>query len=91
MTAQVALVSEAAETGVQVPLSAVIERGQGPEVWVVQKDKAERRPVKVAAYRQDGVVLASGVAAGEAVVAVGAHKLVAGQAVRPLPFQAEAR
>lgn len=91
MTAQVALAGAPAGAGALVPLSAVIERGQGAEVWVVVKDKAERRPVQVAAYRQDGVVLATGVAAGEAVVAVGAHKLVAGQAVKPQPFKIEAR
>jgi RND family efflux transporter MFP subunit len=91
MTAQVALAGGAAGTGVRVPLSAVIDRGQGPEVWVVAQDKAQRRPVKVTAYRQDGAVVASGVAAGEAVVAVGAHKLVAGQVVKPLPFKTEAR
>ncbi|WP_206199397.1 efflux RND transporter periplasmic adaptor subunit [Parasulfuritortus cantonensis] len=91
MTAQVALAEDAGVPGILVPLSAVIERGQGPEVWVVAQGKALRRPVKVAAYREDGVVLAAGVAVGEAVVAVGAHKLVAGQAVRPLPFKTEAR
>ena len=91
MTAQVALAGGAAGTGVVVPLSAVIDRGQGAEVWVVAQDQAQRRPGKVTAYRQDGAVLASGVAAGEAVVAVGAHKLVAGQAVKTLPFKAEAR
>lgn len=91
MTAQVAIAEARAQPGVLVPLSAVIERGQGPEVWVVANDKAERRPVKVAAYREDGAVLAAGVAAGEAVVAVGAHKLTPGQVVQPLPFQTDAR
>ncbi len=87
MTAQVALASAPAGTGIKVPLAAVIERGQGPEVWVVVQGKAQRRPVKVGAYLEDGAILASGIAAGESVVAVGAHKLVAGQAVRPLPMQ----
>lgn len=86
MTAQVALATNAAAPGVKVPLSAVVERGQGPEVWAVVQGKAQRRPVKVAEFREDGAVLAEGVAAGEPVVAVGAHKLVAGQAVRPLPM-----
>ena len=34
--------------------------------------------------REDGAVLAKGVRAGELVVTVGAHKLVAGQSVRPI-------
>lgn len=87
MTARVALAPGHAGTGIQVPLSAVIDRGQGAEVWVVAGGKALRRPVLVAAYREDAAILASGVAAGESVVAVGAHKLAAGQAVRPLPFR----
>jgi RND family efflux transporter MFP subunit len=86
MTAQVALAAAGAGSGIKVPLSAVIDRGQGAEVWVVAQGKAQRRPVRVAAYREDAAILAGGVAAGESVVAVGAHKLTAGQAVRPLPF-----
>lgn len=87
MTARVVLSAKTASAGIRVPLSAVIDRGQGAEVWVVAQGKAQRRPVTVTAYREDAAILAGGVAAGESVVAVGAHKLVAGQAVRPLPFQ----
>lgn len=86
MTAQVLLPSTGAGAGILVPLSALIERGQGPEVWVVARGKAQRRPVQVASFQEDGVRLAGGVAVGESVVAVGAHKLTPGQAVRPLPM-----
>jgi RND family efflux transporter MFP subunit len=86
MTAQVALASDKTGAGVKVPLSAVVERGQGPEVWVVLQGKAQRRPVKVAEFREDGAVLAEGIVPGESVVAVGAHKLVAGMAVKPMPM-----
>jgi len=91
MTAQVGLAGGQGDAGVMVPLGAVIDRGEGAEVWLALQGKAVRRPVRVAAYREDGVVLAAGVAVGEPVVAVGAHKLVAGQAVRPQPFRIEAR
>lgn len=87
MTAQVALPSTGS-SAIKVPLAALIERGQGPEVWVVTQGKAQRRPVQVAAIQEDGVLLAGGVVAGESVVAVGAHKLTPGQAVRPLPLPA---
>jgi RND family efflux transporter MFP subunit len=90
MTARVGLPSAGA-AGVRVPLGAVIDRGEGPEVWLVAAGKAQRRPVRVAAYREDAVVLSAGVAPGEQVVAVGAHKLAAGQAVRPQPFKTTAR
>lgn len=91
MTATVALLPADGQAGVRVPLSAVLERGEGAEVWVVAGGRAERRAVRVAAWDQDGAVLADGVVPGEAVVAVGAHKLTPGQAVRPLPFKTEAR
>jgi RND family efflux transporter MFP subunit len=87
MTARVTLADAPASVGVRVPLSAVIDRGQGAEVWVVAEGKAQRRPVKVVAYGETDARLASGVAAGEPVVAVGAHKLVAGQAVKPVPMR----
>lgn len=87
MTAQVALsAGQGPAAGVKVPLSAVVERGQGPEVWVVAQGKAQRRPVSVAEFREDGALLSGGVALGEQVVAVGAHKLAAGQAVKPVPM-----
>lgn len=86
MTAQVALAATGNGAGVLVPLSALIERGQGPEVWVVAQGKAQRRPVQVASFQEDGARLGGGVVAGESVVAVGAHKLTPGQAVRPLPM-----
>ncbi len=45
--------------------------------------KVALRPVTIAQYREDGVVIASGLAAGEWVVATGANKLYEGQRVRP--------
>ncbi|MER2528866.1 MAG: efflux RND transporter periplasmic adaptor subunit [Candidatus Competibacter denitrificans] len=84
MTAQV-MVQPAASAGqLLVPLTAVVEHGAGPAVWVVADGKAQRRPVTIGQYREEGAVLASGVQAGELVVTVGAHKLVPGQAVRPV-------
>jgi len=44
----------------------------------------ERRPVRIRQYREDGVVLESGVQLGEQVVIAGTHKLVPGQTVKPL-------
>lgn len=84
MTAQVNVQPAAADSGLVVPLTAVVEQGQGPAVWVVTDGKAQRRPVEIGQYREDGAVLANGVKAGELVVTVGAHKLVADQAVRPI-------
>ncbi len=56
-----------------------------PAVWIydANEGKVTLRPVVVAQYREDGVVIGSGVAAGEWVVAAGANKLREGQPVRP--------
>lgn len=82
MTAEVVL-PNVASSAVAVPLGAVIDRGQGAEVWLVGPDnKVARRAVRVAGYTEQHALIAEGVLAGEKVVAVGAHKLAPGQAVR---------
>lgn len=84
MTAQVIVEPLVENTALVVPLTAVVDQGQGPAVWVVVDEKAQRRPVEIRQYREDGVVLAGGVEPGDLVVTVGAHKLIAGQTVRPV-------
>jgi len=84
MTARVVL-DGAAESMLLVPLSAVIDAGQGPLVRVVKDGKVATRPVKVARFREDGVELSSGLAAGELVIVSGAGKLVDGQEVQARP------
>jgi multidrug efflux system membrane fusion protein len=69
--------------GILVPASAVVDEGQGPAVWVVVDDKVVRRAIRIRQQREDGVLVETGLQPGELIVIVGAHKLVAGQAVRP--------
>ncbi len=56
-----------------------------PAVW--RYDAATRTvslaPVKVGQYREDGIVILSGVAPGDWIVAAGVHRLLPGQVVRP--------
>jgi multidrug efflux system membrane fusion protein len=40
-------------------------------------------PVTIGQYREDGVVVTSGVRDGDLIVAAGVHKLLPGQVVRP--------
>ena len=40
--------------------------------------------VVVAAYRDDGALISSGINAGERIVSAGVHKLTAGEKVRPI-------
>lgn len=84
MTARVAL-DGAAEAMLLVPLSAVIDLGQGPLVRVVKDGKVASRPVQVAQFREDGVSIAGGLQAGELVIVSGAGRLVDGQVVQAKP------
>lgn len=84
MTARVAL-DGAADATLLVPLSAVIDLGQGPLVRVVKDGQVASRPVQVAQFREDGVTLAGGLQAGELVIVSGASKLVDGQEVQTKP------
>lgn len=83
MTAKVGLGQALPEAQITVPLSAVIDLGQGAAVWVVVDNKVQRRPVEVAQFHEQGAVLAKGVQPGDLVVVSGAHRLVADQTVKP--------
>lgn len=84
MTARVAL-GNGDGNALLVPLTAVVNLGQGPLVWTVVDGKAKPRPVRVQQYREDGVVLAGGLEPGQQVVVAGVAKLVADMAVRAQP------
>jgi RND family efflux transporter MFP subunit len=68
----------------RLPLGALFNAGDGPAVWVVDEaaGAVTRRAVTVAGYESAAVLVSSGVADGDQVVALGVHKLDAGQKVR---------
>jgi multidrug efflux system membrane fusion protein len=83
MTAQVRLKSSGKRDKLIVPLSAIFQQGDKAAVWIVAADRSvSLRPVEVAAYRDNGAVIASGVVAGERIVSAGVHKLSAGEKIR---------
>ncbi|MBS1139152.1 MAG: Secretion protein HlyD [Proteobacteria bacterium] len=84
MTARVMLDNNTA-TSLLIPLSAVLDLGQGPLVRVVHNGKVATRPVKVSQFREDGVAINEGLQVGELVIISGAGKLVDGQDVQPKP------
>ena len=84
MTARVVLGSPAG-AAIVVPLTAIVDNGTGPQVWVASDGKATLRPVEVAAFREDGAAIASGLKAGEMVILTGQRRLVDGQAVQAQP------
>jgi RND family efflux transporter MFP subunit len=83
MTATVTLSHAADAAFAKLPLSAVLNRGTGPAVYVVgQSGELELRPVEVASFNEDSALVTTGVAEGDRVVSLGVQKLVAGQKVR---------
>jgi len=85
MTANVLLRREANDGAALLPLTALHQRDGNPAVWVYDPatQKVKLRAVEIGPYREDGVVIRSGLRAGEFVVTAGVHKLTDGQTVRP--------
>ncbi|MFG1265425.1 MULTISPECIES: efflux RND transporter periplasmic adaptor subunit [Xanthobacter] len=84
MTATVTLRPKDQQQVARLPLSALIDRGHGPQVFVVDgaTHAIVARPVQIAAYTGDEVLLSGGVAPGDAVVILGVQTLLPGQKVR---------
>jgi RND family efflux transporter MFP subunit len=85
MTANVGLASDAGAASALLPLPSLYRKGSEPAVWVydAQSKSVSLRPVTVAQYREDGIVVTGGLADGEWIVAAGVNKLTPGQQVRP--------
>ena len=84
MTARVILGAPSGAT-IVVPLTAVVDNGKGPQVWVVADGKVTIRPVEIATFREDGAAIASGLKTGEMVILTGQRRLADGQAVQAQP------
>ena len=70
--------------GVRVPVGALADAGKGPGVWRVEGDPARVawRPVAVHRLEEDSAEVGGALAPGDRIVALGAHQLRDGQAVR---------
>lgn len=84
MTANVMLQQNGAANVVMIPLTALYQQNNQPAVWVVdtKASQVQLRSIVTGAYREDGVVVLSGLKDGELIVTAGVHKLVPGQTVR---------
>ena len=72
----------------KLPLAAILSRGTGPSVYVVDTSGAlELRPVRVASFTEDTALVTSGVSDGDRVVKLGVQKLDAGERVRAIDEQ----
>jgi RND family efflux transporter MFP subunit len=82
MTATVKL-SHASAQVARLPLSAILNRGTGPAVYLVDGAGAlELRPVTVATFTENAALVSAGIQDGDSVVTLGVQKLVAGELVR---------
>jgi len=83
MTATVALSHSADVPVAKLPLAAILNRGTGPSVYVVEKSGAlELRPVEGASFTEDTALVTSGVSNGDRIVKLGVQKLDSGERVR---------
>lgn len=70
---------------VVLPLSALFDKNGSPAVWIFDAARGSvmLKPVTVARYEADTVVIAGGLGAGDIVVTAGVNMLREGQKVRP--------
>jgi multidrug efflux pump subunit AcrA (membrane-fusion protein) len=88
MTATVTLARAANAAVVRLPLSAIVNRGTGPFVYLVDASRAlVQRPVTVTSFGEATAVVTSGISEGDKVVTLGVQKLEAGLKVRTVELR----
>jgi multidrug efflux pump subunit AcrA (membrane-fusion protein) len=88
MTATVTLSQTDDDRIAKLPLSAILNRGNGPTVYLVDDNGAlVSRPVKVASFTEDAALVTDGLRDGDKVVTLGVTKLEAGLKVRAISAQ----
>ena len=69
---------------ISVPSNALLQSGDGPQVWVVAEDgTVHRRAIELLEFSADSVVVSRGLSAGEQIVTAGVNSLAEGQPVKP--------
>jgi multidrug efflux system membrane fusion protein len=84
MTATLSIKQTLPKPLARLPLTAIFQKGPKPAVWVVDPaaGKVTLTPVEVAAFREDGAWIASGLTEGQLVVTAGVNKIDPAQKVR---------
>ena len=87
MTATLTLAKDMGGKIARIPLAAVMNEGNGTEVYVLDPKTSElrRKAVKVSTFEARQAIITDGLAEGDVIVTLGTHALRAGQKVRPLP------
>jgi len=77
--------SELPETELLIPNSALTALNGKKMVWVIDaNNKAQPREVVAGQFREDGVLVTSGLQAGERIAIAGVHTLIKDQTVKPI-------
>ena len=81
MTAKVVMKS-GNSTDIIIPSSAIYQTGDKPNVWVVVDKHVQLVPIEISKYRDNDVVVKSGLKKGDVVVSGGITRLTANDEVR---------
>ena len=83
MTTSVTISSPAEQTGfVEIPVSAIYQTGDIPQVWVVKDNVLHLKKVEVGEFDQDNIQVTKGLRSGDVIVTAGVHKLWEGLKVQ---------
>ncbi|MCN4144406.1 MAG: efflux RND transporter periplasmic adaptor subunit [Thiohalomonas sp.] len=84
MTTTVFIIQKKEGRVVELPLTALFQKGGKPAVWIYSPDtsKVHLQAVTILEYQYDSVLIQSGLKNGQIVVTAGVHKLYPGQYVR---------
>lgn len=74
--------TRSASSALQLPLGALLDKGKGTAVWVVEGTSVVRRPVTIESIEDDHAYVTGSLKQGDRVVALGAHLLTEGAQVR---------
>jgi multidrug efflux system membrane fusion protein len=85
MTANVGVLGDGAPNSAVLPSTSIYQQDGKPAVWRFDPvtKQVSLTPVTIGQYREDGIVVTSGLREGDWIVAAGVHKLLPGQVVRP--------
>ncbi|QDR82948.1 efflux RND transporter periplasmic adaptor subunit [Sporomusa termitida] len=82
MTANVTVAGPTDLQAVYIPLSAVYQTGDTPQVWIIKDGMVSLRPIKAGAFGDGKLEVLDGLQDGDLIVTAGVQKLRAGQKVR---------
>lgn len=80
--ADLILTNEVRANIVRVPLGAIDERGQGPQVWIVTDNKAQAVPIELLSMSRETAQIQTDLPVGTPVIAMGTHLLEKDMPVR---------